>query len=396
MMRSERLRRGGKLTLAAIALAVLLAGCGIVPPNGGKTSQGGGYYKDDGPPQASPPTDLDLVPDPLPRVEPLASGANKPYVIFGKRYVPDTSMQPYKMRGVASWYGRKFHGARTSNGEIYDMYAMSAAHTTMPIPSYARVTRTATGKSVLVRVNDRGPFHDDRIIDLSYAAAYRLGIIEQGSAEVVVERLLPDEIARIRADRNGEPDQAVASAPVLPPQSMPPNPAGASGAVATAVPVASTIPVAAALPAPPMRELAPPPSQASSASQASPSYPPSQTPPSQTPSSQSQPSQPPPSPAGSGTPWPATAASAPPPSGTASAAPGIYLQLGAFSVRPNAEALLATVRAKLGNWTEALGIVNTGNLNRVQVGPYASRESALTAARTLQERTAIAPIVVTR
>src|SRR5690606_24294088 len=140
-----------------------LAGCSRAPTPAasGSASGGGGYYKDDGPPD-SPPANLDQVPDPLPAVEPLASGPNRPYVIFGKRYVPATSLQPYKVRGIASWYGRKFHGARTSNGEIYDMYAMTAAHTTLPIPSYARVTRVATGKSVIVRINDRGPFHDNR------------------------------------------------------------------------------------------------------------------------------------------------------------------------------------------------------------------------------------------
>ncbi|MCK9507545.1 MAG: septal ring lytic transglycosylase RlpA family protein [Pigmentiphaga sp.] len=201
--------------LVLIVAAALLAGCGSSPKKSGSkpwsVSSQGGYYKDDGPPQDIPPGLMEL-PDPLPQVEPFASGANKPYVIFGKRYVPDTSNRPYRVRGKASWYGKKFHGARTSNGEIYDMFGMTAAHTTLPLPSYARVTRADTGQSVIVRVNDRGPFHPDRVIDLSYTAALKLDIIRHGHADVIVERLLPDEIARIRQQRGGN-TTAVASAP---------------------------------------------------------------------------------------------------------------------------------------------------------------------------------------
>ena len=123
----------------------------------------------------------------MPRIEPYASGANRPYVVFGQRYVPDTTGQPYRKQGIASWYGKKFHGNSTSIGEPYDMYAMTAAHTTLPVPSYARVTSLVNGRTVIVRVNDRGPFHSDRIMDLSYVAAYKLGIIGPGSGQVVVE-----------------------------------------------------------------------------------------------------------------------------------------------------------------------------------------------------------------
>ena len=133
-------------------------------------------YKDDGP-DANPPSNLDQVPDAVPRIEPYASGANRPYVVFGQRYVPDTTGQPYRKQGIASWYGKKFHGNSTSIGEPYDMYAMTAAHTTLPVPSYARVTSLVNGRTVIVRVNDRGPFHSDRIMDLSHVAAYKLGII---------------------------------------------------------------------------------------------------------------------------------------------------------------------------------------------------------------------------
>ena len=129
----------------------------------------------------------------MPRLEPLNRFANRPYTVLGKDYVPATSLRAYKERGIASWYGRKFHGLKTSNGETYDMYAMTAAHPTLPLPSYARVTNVATGKSVVVRVNDRGPFLHDRVIDLSYAAAHRIGIAAKGSGEVVVEAIIPGE-----------------------------------------------------------------------------------------------------------------------------------------------------------------------------------------------------------
>ncbi len=158
---------------------------------GGVASAGGGYLSGDGP-GVDAPANLDAIPDALPKAEPLHRYANRPYSALGKRYTPLTEPGNYKERGIASWYGKKFHGQRTSIGEVYDMYGMSAAHPTLPIPSYARVTNPANGKSVVVRVNDRGPFLHDRIMDLSYAAAYRLGFINQGSAEVVVESLAAD------------------------------------------------------------------------------------------------------------------------------------------------------------------------------------------------------------
>ena len=117
----------------------------------------------------------------MPRDEPFHSYANRPYTVFGQTYVPVVNNEPTKERGIASWYGRKFHGQKTSSGEIYDMFAMTAAHKTLPIPSYARVTNVKTGQSVVVRINDRGPFHADRIIDLSYAAAARIGVAAAGS-----------------------------------------------------------------------------------------------------------------------------------------------------------------------------------------------------------------------
>lgn len=163
----------------------------------------GGYYLDDGPGD-NPPTGLHEVPDAQVRYEPVTQRGNRPYVVFGKRYVPMTGDEPFSQRGIASWYGKKFHGQKTSSGEIYDMYKMTAAHPTLPLPSYVRVTSVVTGKSVVVRVNDRGPFHAKRVIDLSYTAALKIGLLGAGSHEVVVERLFPDRKATLAARGGAE------------------------------------------------------------------------------------------------------------------------------------------------------------------------------------------------
>jgi rare lipoprotein A len=166
-----------------LALVLLLAsGCG--------GPRGGGYYEDDGPHVRS--RDVSRVPDAVPRAEPRSAGGNRPYVVFKKTYHPLASAQGYRERGVASWYGKKFHGRRTSNGEQYDMYAMSAAHKTLPLPSYVRVRNLNNGNTVIVRVNDRGPFLHNRLIDLSYAAAARLGIVGTGTGLVEIESVDPD------------------------------------------------------------------------------------------------------------------------------------------------------------------------------------------------------------
>ena len=148
----------------------------------------GSYLEGDGP-GADIPANVQHTPDAVPRNEPLHRYANRPYTVLGKNYTPLTSTGSYKKRGVASWYGKKFHGQKTSIGEIYDMYGMSAASTTLPIPSYARVTNLQNNKSVIVRVNDRGPFLHERIIDLSYTAATKIGIIGNGQGLVEVESL---------------------------------------------------------------------------------------------------------------------------------------------------------------------------------------------------------------
>lgn len=179
-------------TALILPVALLIAACSSAPTHPGHTPSpsGGGYLAGDGP-GAQDAATLGAVPDAVPRAEPLNRYANRPYEALGVRYEPLTAVGAYRERGIASWYGKKFHGQRTSSGEVYDMYGMTAAHKTLPIPSYARVTNLSNGKSVIVRVNDRGPFVRGRIMDVSYAAAYRLGIIGSGSGEVEVESLAP-------------------------------------------------------------------------------------------------------------------------------------------------------------------------------------------------------------
>jgi rare lipoprotein A len=216
----------------AVLLAVALAGCGAAPSRDTPTAKappaprGGGYYLDDGP-GANPPADLDGIPDAVPRVEPIRGATSRPYTVMGRSYTPMSSLQPYTARGIATWYGRRYHGKPTSSGEIYDMYAMTAAHTTLPIPSYARVTHLASGKSVVVRINDRGPFVDGRIIDLSYTAAHRLGVLAGGSAMVEVEILMPGSApsSPVAAIARPEPEPAAPSmaAVVAPSPPTPPS-----------------------------------------------------------------------------------------------------------------------------------------------------------------------------
>jgi len=202
----------GPRTSAMIVMAIavtIIVGCGGAPSRPSSPTKPGGYYLDDGP-GANPPADLESRPEPVPKVEPLNKYTGRPYTVLGQTYTPYTQLTPYKMRGLASWYGKRYHGQKTSSGEVYDMYGLTAAHTILPLPSYARVTNVANGKSVVVRVNDRGPFHQDRIIDLSYAAAHRLGLIGQGSGMVEVEAILP-----------GTNDAPVAAAPPAVPAPAP-------------------------------------------------------------------------------------------------------------------------------------------------------------------------------
>ena len=191
-----------------LTLALALSGCaallppvqkptsttedgGVQEPGAPVESEDGKYYLDDGPPDVSP-EQFANIPDARPKAESIIPATTRPYEVLGNRYEPFTSPRPYSKIGTASWYGRRYHGRATSSGEIYDMFKMTAAHPLLPIPSYARVTRISNGKSVVVRINDRGPFLHGRIIDLSYAAASKLGIIKQGSADVLVESILTE------------------------------------------------------------------------------------------------------------------------------------------------------------------------------------------------------------
>jgi rare lipoprotein A len=214
--------------LLAGAMGLLLAACGGAPTRHGEHAEvgayppgespsarksgnkpvqkrGGAYYKDDGPADEIP-VDLDAIPDAVPRAEPLHSAANRPYVVLGKSYVPNTTLKPLEQRGVASWYGKKFHGQKTSIGEPYDMFSMTAAHPTLAIPSYVKVTNANNGRSVVVRVTDRGPFLAERIIDLSYAAAYRLGYVDNGSTLVEVRSILPGDATGLSYAQLKPPD----------------------------------------------------------------------------------------------------------------------------------------------------------------------------------------------
>jgi rare lipoprotein A len=176
-----------------IATLMTLASCSSkmvnpAPVETAQTTKDGGYYLDDGP-GANAPDNIDAIPDAIPQPETYSTRANKPYVALKQKYTPMTRYEPYEKQGTASWYGKRYHGKKTSIGETYDMYGMTAAHPTLPIPSYAKVTNAANGKSVVVRINDRGPFIDNRLIDLSYAAAHKLRMVEQGSATVTVKAI---------------------------------------------------------------------------------------------------------------------------------------------------------------------------------------------------------------
>jgi len=300
----------------------------------------GGYYLDDGPGDA-PPRDLDAIPDAVPRAEPLNPRTARPYVVFERRYVPMTALEPYRQRGVATWYGRRYHGQRTSNGEVYDMYAMTAAHPTLPIPSYVRVTHLGNGRSVVVRVNDRGPFLSDRLIDLSYTAAAKLGYVNAGSAEVEVELItrFGDDGGGLRASvapaAGGAPgSEGLAAGPerleletVVAPVSPNPTPAAPGGSASG------------------------PQGASSSASSAS-------------------------------------AASA--------ASTGVFLQFGAFSSRASAESARARLSRDLAGLVKDIEVRQEGALFKVHAGPFPGRADALAAAQRVEQAGTSRPVVVAR
>lgn len=239
--------------LARLALPLsllLLTACASKPPPRREAASAAPVYRDSAPPV---PIDIASIPEPVPKHEPRARyGNHSPYEVFGRRYHVLPTAEGYRERGIASWYGTKFHGRLTSTREPYDMFQLTAAHKTLPLPAYARVTNLENGRSTIVRINDRGPFVGDRIIDLSYAAAVKLGMHIQGTAKVDVQVLMPD-------DPLPAPDTLLAAQPV--PAAQPtsaaapatPTPAGVSvrgiGGDAPIAPVTELPPVAPPLPA---------------------------------------------------------------------------------------------------------------------------------------------------
>ena len=395
---------------AAVVPRSAIGGLGLPPAGSGR----GGYYLDDGPGDAPPPN-LEATPDAMPKLESYSTRGNKPYVVFGKTYTPVTDNQPMKQRGMGSWYGKKFHGQKTSSGELYDMYKMTAAHPTLPIPSYARVTNVKNGAQVIVRVNDRGPFHSSRIIDLSYTAALKLGYVGHGSTELEVERLLPDDIARINAQARNAPSLATRTGPAIATSAVPGN-----AVRAASLPYATDYPSTVAQPVlsgsgqglqaatdgvslddflklRSADSSTPTVTNASAAAMILPATPaaPLQSPvfaQPQTPSLTQALTQPP---TQSPTQLPAPTPLAP---GNADAAFafGFYLQFGAYVRSVNADQLRLQL---LPRWPSGLPLPEvrqSGTIYRVYSGPYASREIAANAAGQLGESPVAQPLIVPR
>jgi len=344
--------------------AVLLTACGSTPrapapvqetrpvtakPSGApvlpKANSGkGGYYKDDGPGD-NPPEGLEFTVDPIPMVESFSRSANKPYVIFGKTYTPIAdSTTPFIQRGVGSWYGKKFHGQRTSSGEPYDMYKITAAHPTLPIPSYARVTNLGNGKQIIVRINDRGPFHASRIIDLSYTAALKLQILGKGSSQIEVERLLPADIERMAENRKNQAVPVNQPAPVLANNAFPTRAPEVAAVVSTSpVPAPASVNMEAlntAQDSRPVEKLS-------------------------------------------------TVAVTP-------ATTGFYLQFGAYAIRANAENIMGHLKGKADNRLPGFDIVQQGSLYRLLSGPFNSRAEAQQVLAQVGDLGVGRPIVIQR
>jgi len=222
-------RQPGRGWRVRAALLVLLAGCQAPSPTQRQPA--------DGPP-LRPPADLHRLPDPVPRREPPSSRGNPAsYTVLGRSYRVMATAENYYAAGNASWYGRKFHGRLTSSGEPFDMFKLTAAHRSLPIPTYLKVTNLDNGRSTIVRVNDRGPFHADRIIDLSYAAAVKLGFADRGTARVRLESALPPLTAAASppGSRSRPVLEAAAPAPTTSP-AAPASPAARPGRAIAALP----------------------------------------------------------------------------------------------------------------------------------------------------------------
>jgi len=352
--RSRNLRRRG-LGLSALATLLIVAGCSTTPPASDSRSASattrkpsksastipvlpaagsgrGGYYKDDGPGDDIP-EGLENVADAVPTIEPYSRTGNKPYIVFGKTYAPLTDDRPFRQRGMGTWYGKKFHKHRTSSGEMYDMYKMSAAHPTLPIPSYARVTNLRNGKQVIVRINDRGPFHSTRIIDLSYTAALKLGYLGSGSGELEVERLLPADILAMNKQAKNTATSTIGS----------PSAAVAANAVTD-----SAMPESTLFHDDPLNQLS------------------------------------------GGTETSVVEGL------RDTVAQGYYVQLGAFSQQSNAEAARQRLLQQVPGLESSLDNVAVGGIYRLYAGPFASRSAAEDMALQVRQRTAVEAILVQR
>ncbi len=315
---------------APLAALVLVAGCasGPAPPaRDGATSP--------------VPADPSRTPNAEPRLEPIRPGGpNKPYEVEGRSYTPETRDLPLREKGVASWYGKPFHGRRTASGEVYNMHAMTAAHKTMPLPSYARVRNPDNGSEIVVRINDRGPFVAGRVIDLSFAAAVKLGV--KGLAPVEVERITYEDI-RTGAWRQSAPAPVPAADTLL---------ALADAAQPAAGDAALPSPLALLMQAP--------------------------------------------------TPLPqASTVAAPVADGQATraltaAARGWWVQLGAFRDRRGAEGFHQRVAGELEWLAPLMALFNEAPLYRLQAGPYASRDEAQLSAQRVREALRLVPLLIER
>ena len=378
------LRAGARSGTLAVLVGLALAGCASAPPKAGaptaaRSSGALGDAGRDGP-EAVPPGGLDRVPDATPRVEAIRQGGpNKPYEVLGREYVPITQDRAFKERGLASWYGRKFQGRPTASGEIYDMYAMTAAHPTLPIPSYVRVRNPANSREIVVRVNDRGPFHPGRVIDLSYTAALKLDLL-RGVAPVEVERITYEEIRAgtwrpggavdggqfaARAPSDGAPLVAVGATPADLRQAGAALPDGgtAPSALAEARGSVSTPESIGVAPLRPAASVPTSPAADAVVARVEP------------------------------TPAIEDAASV-----RAFTRPGrgFWVQLGAFRDRDGATAFQRRVGTELTSLSPLLAVFPESALYRLQAGPYPSREEARGAAESIRAALQLVTVIVER